>query len=260
MQCGLRAVPAGSGGCAVHAGGPSGRDARHYRRAVSAIPGQAIRSTIAGARATQGRRGHPIWFSAGLIAEFLALPEDGAARDVVRAHADETEFLDVDDAGILADIDDPEAYRVLDEGAAHEALLPRSAAFVLATGRGRDRRRPVPECRSVWPSLEVVAAEGAGPPGGYRQSAFQPLKGPAFSVERDETGPGVVIHEDPTIGIEPIAYVETMEVRPSIWSLLVGQIRDRLHQPGGRQHQSEQDRPGIRNGGAGTSLRSSTRP
>ena len=27
------------------------------------------------------------------------------------AHAAETEFLDVDDAGILADIDDPAAYR-----------------------------------------------------------------------------------------------------------------------------------------------------
>jgi molybdenum cofactor cytidylyltransferase len=61
----------------------------------------------------QGRRGHPVWFSGALVPEFLALPTDGAARDVVRAHAAETEFLDVDDAGILADIDDPAAYRVL---------------------------------------------------------------------------------------------------------------------------------------------------
>ena len=59
----------------------------------------------------QGKRGHPIWFSRELIAEFLALPEDGAARDVVRSHAAETEFLDVDDPGILADIDDPGGYR-----------------------------------------------------------------------------------------------------------------------------------------------------
>src|ERR1019366_6107886 len=29
----------------------------------------------------QGRRGHPIWFSRDLIAEFLRLPEDGAARE-----------------------------------------------------------------------------------------------------------------------------------------------------------------------------------
>ena len=58
----------------------------------------------------QSRRGHPIWFSRDLIAEFLGLPENGAARDIVRAHAAQTEFLDVDDPGILADIDDAAAY------------------------------------------------------------------------------------------------------------------------------------------------------
>jgi molybdenum cofactor cytidylyltransferase len=61
----------------------------------------------------EGRRGHPIWFSGALVPEFLALPPGGAARDVVRAHAAETRFVDVDDPGILADIDDPAAYRVL---------------------------------------------------------------------------------------------------------------------------------------------------
>jgi molybdenum cofactor cytidylyltransferase len=58
----------------------------------------------------QGRRGHPIWFSRDLIAEFLGLPAFGAAREIVRAHAAQTEFLDVDDPGILADIDDAAAY------------------------------------------------------------------------------------------------------------------------------------------------------
>ena len=61
----------------------------------------------------RGERGHPIWFSRALIPEFLALPEDGAARDVVRRHAAQTRFLDVDDPGILADIDDAAAYRAL---------------------------------------------------------------------------------------------------------------------------------------------------
>jgi molybdenum cofactor cytidylyltransferase len=58
----------------------------------------------------QGRRGHPIWFSRDLIPEFLSIPEDGAARDVVRAHSADTEFLDLDDPGIVADIDDADAY------------------------------------------------------------------------------------------------------------------------------------------------------
>jgi molybdenum cofactor cytidylyltransferase len=58
-------------------------------------------------------RGHPVWFSRQLIPEFLALPPTGAAREVVRLHLAETAFLDVDDPGILADIDDPAAYRAL---------------------------------------------------------------------------------------------------------------------------------------------------
>ena len=61
----------------------------------------------------RGRRGHPVWFARELIPEFLALPEGAAARDVVRAHAARTEFLDLEDPGIVADIDDPQAYRDL---------------------------------------------------------------------------------------------------------------------------------------------------
>ena len=54
---------------------------------------------------------------------------------------------------------------------------------------------------------------------------FNLFKGPGFSVERDDKGPGVVIHDDPSIGLEPIAYVETMEVRPSLLGLLGGKFR-----------------------------------
>jgi molybdenum cofactor cytidylyltransferase len=58
-------------------------------------------------------RGHPVWFRRDLIPEFLALPIDGAANRVVRAHRAETEFIDVDDPGVVADIDDPATYREL---------------------------------------------------------------------------------------------------------------------------------------------------
>jgi hypothetical protein len=48
---------------------------------------------------------------------------------------------------------------------------------------------------------------------------FSLLHGPALTVDR------VVIHEDPSIGIEPVAYVEGgMEVRPSIWGLAAGRF------------------------------------
>ncbi|SPE33304.1 conserved hypothetical protein [Candidatus Sulfopaludibacter sp. SbA3] len=107
MQCGLRAVPAGASAVlftlADHpAVAPETLDAV---LAPSAAPLCVPRY--------QGKRGHPIRFSRSLIAEFLALPPSGAARDVVRAHARETAFLDLDDPGIVTDVDDPEAYRHL---------------------------------------------------------------------------------------------------------------------------------------------------
>jgi molybdenum cofactor cytidylyltransferase len=107
MQCGLRAVPADAEGVLFTlvdhpAVSPATIDALlNGKRPLVRVPRFG------------NRRGHPIWFSRELIAEFLALPETGAARDVVRGHAAETEFLDVDDPGILADIDDAEAYRRL---------------------------------------------------------------------------------------------------------------------------------------------------
>ena len=51
---------------------------------------------------------------------------------------------------------------------------------------------------------------------------FSLIEGPAFSVDR------VTIYEDPSIGIEPVAYIEpptgSLEVSPSIWSLLGGKF------------------------------------
>ncbi len=56
------------------------------------------------------------------------------------------------------------------------------------------------------------------------QVHFSLFPTPAFSVERTDDGPGIVIHEDPSIGMEPMAYVETLKVRPSLWSLLSGRF------------------------------------
>lgn len=63
-----------------------------------------------------GKRGHPVFAAPAIAAEFLALdPATAEARDVVHAHVDRTQYVDVDDAGIFADVDDPEAYRRLKE-------------------------------------------------------------------------------------------------------------------------------------------------
>ena len=108
MQCGLGAVP-------PHADGVLFTLVDHPAIAPATIDALLVEPCAALVRVPRyhGRRGHPIWFSRELIPEFLALSETGAARDVVRGHAAQTQVLDVDDPGILADIDDPEAYRGL---------------------------------------------------------------------------------------------------------------------------------------------------
>jgi len=63
----------------------------------------------------EGRRGHPVGVRRELIAELHALAPEGSAKEVVRRYA--AHYLDTLDAGVLSDIDDPEAYRILQESA-----------------------------------------------------------------------------------------------------------------------------------------------
>jgi CTP:molybdopterin cytidylyltransferase MocA len=44
------------------------------------------------------------------VPEFLALPSGSAAREVVTRCESEIAYIDVNDPGILADVDDPQAY------------------------------------------------------------------------------------------------------------------------------------------------------
>jgi len=47
---------------------------------------------------------------------------------------------------------------------------------------------------------------------------FSLLRGPSLSAS------DVVIHEDPSIGFEPVAYIDSVSVRPSLWALLGGRF------------------------------------
>jgi molybdenum cofactor cytidylyltransferase len=110
MQCGLRAIPESVGSVLFtlvdHPNvRPSTIQALLDHPAPMAIP------------SFQGRRGHPIHFHRDLIAEFLALPADSQAKLVVSRHGGDIGYAEVDDPGILSDIDDPAAYRRLLETA-----------------------------------------------------------------------------------------------------------------------------------------------
>ena len=58
----------------------------------------------------QNRRGHPMIFSASLFEELLQAPLDQGAVTVVRKHQDEILYVEVNEPGVLIDIDTPEAY------------------------------------------------------------------------------------------------------------------------------------------------------
>lgn len=58
----------------------------------------------------QHRRGHPMIFGAELFRELLEAPLDQGAVSVVRKHPHEILHLEVDEPGVLVDIDTPEAY------------------------------------------------------------------------------------------------------------------------------------------------------
>ena len=61
------------------------------------------------------RRGHPVIAARVVLEEMLALPSDASPKDVIHAHRFETEFIDVDDPGILRDIDLPSDYKKLED-------------------------------------------------------------------------------------------------------------------------------------------------
>ena len=55
----------------------------------------------------QGKRGHPVGFSAKFRAELESLHGDEGARSILKRYPQEIIFLECDDSGILADIDTP---------------------------------------------------------------------------------------------------------------------------------------------------------
>jgi molybdenum cofactor cytidylyltransferase len=87
-----------------------------------AVPAEVVRALIAAFRATrppvviptfEGQRGHPVLIGRALFDELLGLSPEAGANSVIRKYREATQFVEVGDAGILVDVDDPETYRSL---------------------------------------------------------------------------------------------------------------------------------------------------
>jgi len=109
LQCGLAAVPAEPDGCCSR---------RSITRQSRRPPSRRSPRPL---RAAPERWSYP-GFGAGTATRLLRaradprIPGSGGdsqAREVIHRHSSQTCYVDVDDPGILADVDDPEAYRSL---------------------------------------------------------------------------------------------------------------------------------------------------
>ena len=58
----------------------------------------------------QGRRGHPVLLDSRFFAAMLELPAEAKPRDLVEGARDQLRLVDVEDAGVLLDVDTREAY------------------------------------------------------------------------------------------------------------------------------------------------------
>jgi molybdenum cofactor cytidylyltransferase len=108
LQCGMRGVAEHTVAvCFTPVDYPAVQEST-VREVIGGWSGETIRIPR-----YQGRRGHPVLVARGLLPEFLALPAEAQAREVVHRHAGSTVYVDVDDPGILQDIDTPADYERL---------------------------------------------------------------------------------------------------------------------------------------------------
>ena len=61
----------------------------------------------------QGRRGHPVLIARQVFDELLQLAPDAGADSVVRRYRPATQFIEVEDEGVVIDVDNPESYQRL---------------------------------------------------------------------------------------------------------------------------------------------------
>jgi molybdenum cofactor cytidylyltransferase len=107
LQCGLRAVPQPCSHAMftlVDHPNPAGST-------LAAVAGN-VEAPVVIPR-FGGRKGHPVRLSRAVMDELLSLPPSAKPTDVLYRHLDATSFLDLDDPGIVDDIDDRGAYAEL---------------------------------------------------------------------------------------------------------------------------------------------------
>jgi molybdenum cofactor cytidylyltransferase len=104
LRAGVASLPPDSAGVFVFLGDMPQIPPAILPALVAAIGGGAP----AAAPSFEGRRGHPVLFSAALLPQLRALTGDQGAREVLRALGERLTLVEAPDGGVLVDIDRPE--------------------------------------------------------------------------------------------------------------------------------------------------------
>jgi molybdenum cofactor cytidylyltransferase len=61
----------------------------------------------------EGQRGHPVLIGRGLFKELLELTPEEGANSIIRRYGGATQFIGVEEPGVIIDVNDPETYHQL---------------------------------------------------------------------------------------------------------------------------------------------------
>lgn len=112
LKAGLQALPADVDGFAVILGDMPRVTAAHIDRLIAAYsPADGRTICVATHR---GRRGNPVLWDRRYIEEMLSLTGDAGARSLLTNHAEQLCEVEMPDAGVLLDVDTPEALPALE--------------------------------------------------------------------------------------------------------------------------------------------------
>ena len=102
LACGVRSTPDAAGWIVALGDMPWIEMSTIARVAGAIADGAAVAAPF-----YRGRRGHPVGFGVASFEALAALDDDDGAKSVVAAHRDSLARIDVEDAGVLADVDRP---------------------------------------------------------------------------------------------------------------------------------------------------------
>jgi len=107
LQCGLRSVPSGCSHALFTLVDHPNASEQTIAAVLNASDAPVVIPRFG------GKKGHPVRLSRAVMDELLTLPASAKPTDVLYRHVDATRFLDLEDRGIVDDIDDAQAYEEL---------------------------------------------------------------------------------------------------------------------------------------------------